>query len=88
MTKPPSGELRPDQKDTDSLPEYDVLDKVIKLYFEEHITVDEIKRICPQKPVEQIVNTILRAEFKRKQMTSGIKLSEHSFVDDIDYPAI
>ncbi len=88
MTKPPSAELRPDQKDTDSLPEYDVLDKVIKLYFEEHITVDEIKRICPGKPVEQIVNTILRAEFKRKQMTSGIKLSEHSFVDDIDYPAI
>lgn len=88
MTKPPSAELRPNQKDTDSLPEYDVLDKVIKLYFEENIDEEEICYMLPDKPVKQIIRTILRAEFKRKQMTSGIKLSNRSFVCDIDYPAI
>lgn len=88
MTKPPSAELRPNQKDTDSLPEYDVLDKVIKLYFEENIDAEEICYMLPNKPVKQIIKTILRAEFKRKQMTSGIKLSNRSFVCDIDYPAV
>ena len=88
MTKPPSAELRPNQKDTDSLPEYDVLDKVIKLYFEENIDEEEICYMLPNKPVKQIIRTILRAEFKRKQMTSGVKLSDRSFVCDIDYPAI
>lgn len=88
IIKPPSAELRPGQKDTDSLPEYDVLDKVIKLYFEENLEVEEIKYLCPDKPVEQIIKTILRAEFKRKQMTSGIKLSDKSFVCDIDFPTI
>ena len=68
--------------------DYDTLDKVIKLYFEENIDVEEIKYLCPGKPVEQIVNTILRAEFKRKQMTTGIKLSSLYFVKDIDYPVI
>lgn len=88
MTKPPSAELRPNQKDTDSLPEYDVLDKVIKLYFEENIDAEEICYMLPNKPVKQIIKTILRAEFKRKQMTSGIKLSNRSFVCDIDYPSV
>ena len=88
MTKAPSAELRPGQKDTDSLPEYDVLDKVIKLYFEENIDEEEICYMLPNKPVKQIIRTILRAEFKRKQMTSGVKLSDRSFVCDIDYPAI
>lgn len=88
IIKPPSAELRPGQKDTDSLPEYDVLDKVIKLYFEEKIDIEEIEYLCPGKPVRQIIKTILRAEFKRKQMTSGVKLSNRSFVCDIDYPTI
>lgn len=88
ITKPPSAELRPNQKDSDSLPDYDTLDKVIKLYFEENIPVEEIKYLCPNKPVEQIISTIMRAEFKRKQMTTGIKLTERSFVCDIDYPVI
>lgn len=88
MTKPPSAELRPGQKDTDSLPDYDTLDKVIKLYFEEKIAIEDIEYLNPGKPVRQIIKTILRAEFKRKQMTSGIKLSNRSFVCDIDYPTI
>lgn len=88
MTKPPSAELRPDQKDTDSLPDYPVLDKVIRLYFEQKLSVEDIEYLCPDAPVRQIVKTVLRAEFKRKQMTSGVKLSEYSFVSDIDYPVI
>ena len=88
MTKPPSAELRPNQKDTDSLPDYSVLDKVIRLYFEQKLTVEDIEYLCPDAPVQQIVKTILRAEFKRKQMTSGVKISEYSFVSDIDYPVI
>lgn len=88
MTKAPSAELRPDQKDTDSLPEYDVLDKVIRMYFEDRIPIEEIEYICPNKPVRQIIKTILRAEFKRKQMTAGIKLSTRSFGCDIDYPIV
>lgn len=88
MTKPPSAELRPGQKDTDSLPDYDTLDKVIKLYFEDRIAIEDIEYLNPGKPVRQIIKTILRAEFKRKQMTSGIKLSNRSFVCDIDYPTI
>ena len=88
MTKPPSAELRPDQKDTDSLPDYPTLDKVIRLYFEQKLSVEDIEYLCPDAPVRQIVKTVLRAEFKRKQMTSGVKLSEYSFVSDIDYPVI
>lgn len=88
IIKPPSAELRPNQKDSDSLPDYDILDKVIKLYFEERIDIEEIEYLCPGKPVRQIIKTILRAEFKRKQMTLGIKLSERSFVCDTDYPTI
>jgi len=88
MTKPPSAELRPNQKDTDSLPDYSVLDRVIKLYFEQKLAVEDIEYLCPDAPVQQIVKTILRAEFKRKQMTSGVKISEYSFVSDIDYPVI
>ncbi len=88
IRKAPSAELRPNQKDTDSLPEYEVLDKVIKLYFEERISIEEIEYLCPGKPVRQIIKTVLRAEFKRKQMTSGVKITNRSFVCDIDYPNI
>lgn len=88
MTKPPSAELRPDQKDTDSLPDYSILDKVIRLYFEQKLSIEDIEYLCPDAPVRQIVKTVLRAEFKRKQMTAGVKLSENSFVADINYPVI
>ena len=88
IIKPPSAELRPNQKDTDSLPDYPVLDRVIKLYFEQKLAVEDIEYLCPDAPVQQIVKTILRAEFKRKQMTAGVKISEYSFVSDINYPVI
>lgn len=88
IDKPPSAELKPNQKDSDSLPEYEILDKIIKLYFEQRMPVKRIELMYPDVPVDNIVKKIKQAQFKRNQLTSGFKISERSFVKDIDYPVM
>ncbi len=85
MTKAPSAELRPDQKDSDSLPEYDVLDKVLRLYFEQRINPERIRSLCEGVDTDAIIAKVKRNEFKRKQATAGFKISKCSFVKDVDF---
>jgi len=79
--KPPSAELRPDQKDTDSLPPYEILDRILKAYIEEVKTPEEIARLCGYdlKLVRDIALLVDRNEYKRKQAAPGLKLTSRAF---------
>ncbi|HEV2950790.1 MAG TPA: NAD+ synthase, partial [Actinomycetota bacterium] len=87
LTKPPSAELRPDQKDTDSLPPYDVLDPIIEAYVEEDLGVDEIVEQGHERAtVERIVRMVDRTEYKRRQAAPGIKITPKAFGRDRRMP--
>jgi NAD+ synthase (glutamine-hydrolysing) len=79
--KPPSAELRPDQKDTDSLPSYDVLDGILREYVEETRSPAEIAqaRNVPIELVREIVNKVDRNEYKRQQAPPGLKVTTKAF---------
>ena len=87
ITKPPSAELRPDQKDSDSLPPYDVLDPIIRAYVEEHCSVDDIAaRGYDRSVVEEVLRLIDNSEYKRRQAAPGIKISSTAFGVGRRYP--
>ncbi len=81
FTKPPSAELRPDQKDTDSLPPYDVLDPILEAYIEQYRTPRDIAQSMqlPLELVESIACKIDRNEYKRQQMAPGLKVTTKAF---------
>ena len=87
LTKPPSAELRPDQKDEDSLPAYDVLDPILKAYVEDDLSFDEIVGMGFEREVVQHVVTLVdRSEYKRRQAPPGIKITPRSFGRDRRMP--
>ena len=80
IEKPPSAELRPDQKDQDSLPPYEVLDQVLQLYVEEGRSREEIiARDFEPEMVGWVIRTINRNEYKRKQAPPGLKVTTKAF---------
>jgi NAD+ synthetase len=80
INKPPSAELRPDQKDEDSLPPYDLLDKILQLYLEEYKELNEISEIIGDKElVKKMLNLVDRNEFKRKQAAPAIRVTKKAF---------
>ena len=81
LTKAPSAELRPDQKDTDSLPPYDVLDPILEAYVERYETTAQIVSAYGFSPavVEQIVRLVERTEYKRQQAAPVLKVTPKSF---------
>jgi len=81
FTKPPSAELRPDQKDSDSLPEYDVLDPILKAYVEEYRSPQDIADLtgAPVALVRDIINKVDRNEYKRQQAAPGLKVTSKAF---------
>ncbi len=80
ITKPPSAELRPNQTDQDTLPPYDVLDDILKLYIEEWKELDEIVAAGFDRPlVERILKMVDTAEFKRRQAAPTIRVSTKAF---------
>src|SRR5580704_2811742 len=81
FTKPPSAELRPDQKDTDSLPPYDVLDRILEAYIEHYRTPREIAESMrlPLELVESIAMKVDRNEYKRQQAAPGLKVTTKAF---------
>jgi NAD+ synthase/NAD+ synthase (glutamine-hydrolysing) len=81
LTKPPSAELRPDQKDTDSLPEYEVLDSILEDYIERYESVPEIARSekIPDTLVRDIVRKVDRNEYKRQQAAPGLRITRKAF---------
>ena len=80
LEKPPSAELRPDQRDEDSLPSYDTLDRVLSLYLLENLTLDEIvARGLSKDLVIQVLGMVGRAEYKRRQAPPVLKVSSRAF---------
>jgi NAD+ synthase (glutamine-hydrolysing) len=87
MEKPPSAELRPDQRDTDSLPPYDVLDPIIEDYVEEDRSPEEIIAAGrDEETVRRVVAMIDRAEYKRRQAPPGVKITPKAFGRDRRLP--
>ena len=87
ITRPPSAELRPDQKDQDSLPEYEVLDAIIERYMENDRSPAEIvAEGYPQGDVDKVVRLIRINEYKRRQAPIGIRVTHRSFGKDWRYP--
>jgi NAD+ synthetase len=81
LEKPPSAELRPDQKDSDTLPPYDVLDAILEDFVEESHTAEQIaaERGFDVSLVRRIIRMVERAEYKRQQAAPGIKISSKAF---------
>jgi NAD+ synthetase len=80
ITKPPSAELKPNQKDSDALGEYDQLDPVLKAYIEDHKSPDEIAASgVPADYVKKIVRMVEIAEYKRRQAAPGLKVTSKAF---------
>lgn len=79
LVKPPSAELRPDQKDSDSLPEYDLLDAILRLHIERQLTPEEIVgEGFPEETVRRVVRLVGRSEFKRFQAPPILRISPKS----------
>ena len=87
LTKPPSAELRPDQKDEDSLPPYEVLDPILQKYVEEDWGVDELVGAGFERAtVQKVVALVDRNEYKRRQAPPGVKITERAFGKDRRLP--
>lgn len=87
ISKPPSAELRPDQKDSDSLPDYPILDKMLHALVEEELSVDEVvARGFDRNIVVRIEKLLYLAEYKRRQAPPGVKLGTRNFGRDRRYP--
>jgi NAD+ synthase len=87
ITRPPSAELRPDQKDSDSLPEYPVLDAILMGLVEQDLSVDEVADMGHDREVVQRIERLLYiAEYKRRQAPPGVKLGSRNFGRDRRYP--
>lgn len=87
IEKPPSAELRPGQKDSDALPEYSILDAILKAYIEEQKGVDEIIDMGYEpETVRQVIRMVHQAEYKRRQAPPGIKITRLAFGRDRRYP--
>jgi len=89
IERPPSAELRPDQQDSDSLPDYEILDQIIERYVERDQSVDEIVAAgLDRAEVERITRLIVRAEYKRRQAPPGIKITQRAYGRDRRYPIV
>lgn len=87
LTRAPSAELRPDQKDQDSLPAYDVLDGIMQLYMEENRSIAEIEAAGYRKDdIARITRLIKINEYKRRQAPVGIRVTHRAFGRDWRYP--
>ncbi len=87
IEREPSAELRHDQKDTDSLPPYAVLDPILEAFIEEDLSVDEIcARGYERSVVTRVLNMVQRNEYKRRQAPPGVRVSRRAFGRDWRYP--
>ncbi|MFH1647460.1 MAG: NAD+ synthase [Chloroflexota bacterium] len=87
IQKPPSAELRPDQKDTDSLPPYEVLDPILTAYVEDDKSIEQIVDMgFDEKVVRQISRLVDLSEYKRRQTPPGVKITPRAFGRDRRLP--
>lgn len=88
INKAPSAELRPNQKDQDRLPEYNILDDVIEMYLEQNSSYEDMYKKYGKELVDEIIRKIYRFQFKRKQACLGVRLCERSFCEGINLPIV
>lgn len=87
IERPPSAELRPDQKDTDSLPPYEVLDPILELYIERDLTPQEISAQGYEiETVKRVARLVDRNEYKRRQAAPGVRITRRAFGRDRRFP--
>jgi NAD+ synthase (glutamine-hydrolysing) len=87
LTKPPSAELRPGQKDEDSLPPYEVLDPILERYVEDDWSIEEVVAAgFDEAMVRRVVQLVDRAEYKRRQAPPGVKITARAFGKDRRLP--
>ena len=87
IEKPPSAELKPDQKDSDTLPSYDILDPILEQYIERDKSYREIKDMgFDPEIVKQIINLVDKSEYKRRQSPPGVKITPKNFGRDRRMP--
>ena len=87
LERPPSAELRPDQLDEDSLPPYEVLDRILEGYVERDEGVDElVAEGLPEEVVREVIRLVDRAEYKRRQAPPGVRVSTKAFGRDRRLP--
>ena len=87
ITRPPSAELRPNQTDQDTLPEYSMLDDILEAYIEKDMSAEAITQSgFPAEVVRWVVNRVDSAEYKRRQSPPGIKITSRAFGRDRRMP--
>jgi NAD+ synthase (glutamine-hydrolysing) len=87
IERPPSAELRPDQKDEDSLPPYDILDRILELYVEQDMSAEAIiAEGIAREHVERAVRLVDLNEYKRRQAPVGVRITRRGFGRDRRYP--
>jgi NAD+ synthase (glutamine-hydrolysing) len=87
IIRPPSAELAPDQKDEDSLPPYDILDRILELYVEQDYSAEAIiNQGFAREQVERVVRLVDVNEYKRRQAPVGVRISQRGFGRDRRYP--
>jgi NAD+ synthase (glutamine-hydrolysing) len=87
MTREPSAELRTDQKDSDSLPPYEILDPILEALVEKNLSVDEICELgFERETVGKVLAMVQRNEYKRRQAPPGVRISSRAFGRDWRYP--
>jgi NAD+ synthase (glutamine-hydrolysing) len=87
IARPPSAELRPNQRDSDTLPPYDILDPILSAFIEEDLSVKEITaRGFDREVVTRVLELVKRSEYKRRQAPPGIRISRRAFGRDWRYP--
>ncbi|MFC1478711.1 NAD+ synthase [Candidatus Margulisiibacteriota bacterium] len=87
ISRPPSAELSPDQRDQDSLPDYDTLDRVLEFYVENDLSFDEIvSKGFAEEIIRKVINLVDNNEYKRRQAAPGVKISPKAFGKDRRMP--
>ena len=87
IERPPSAELAPNQKDSDSLPDYKILDEIIELYVEKDLSAIAItNKGFDEATVKRVINLIDKSEYKRRQAPPGVRITDRSFGKDRRYP--
>jgi NAD+ synthase (glutamine-hydrolysing) len=87
VTRPPSAELRPDQRDDESLPPYEILDRILEGYVEEDLGREQlIARGLPAEDVDRVIRLVDLSEYKRRQQPPGIKVTSKAFGRDRRMP--
>jgi NAD+ synthase (glutamine-hydrolysing) len=87
ITREPTAELRDNQKDSDSLPPYDVLDAILEAFIEKDFSVDQITALgFDRATVVRVLQMVKRAEYKRRQAPPGVRVSSRAFGRDWRYP--